>query len=263
MHAALDHAASAAPASHAGLRLVSALGFFWVHRGYALVGDDRAARAIEADPGAPAWLRARALQAHAYTCFYGADPGSAWATAQAALQLAAEPSHDGTGPQDPRTVGRAHQLLAAIDLLGDLTASREHLTAALPAARQAQDAWAEIEILQTFALSYLAQHRPALARPYLTQSRPLAEAAGHRLQLVWELILTGLCDAGEGYFQSAAQQPEQGASAARQVGDTRSSCSPGPAWRPSNSPSSTSAGPPRSKNRSPARTRAPAWSSTP
>jgi hypothetical protein len=41
-HAALDHAATAAPASHAGLRLVAALGFFWVHRGYALAGDDRA-----------------------------------------------------------------------------------------------------------------------------------------------------------------------------------------------------------------------------
>jgi hypothetical protein len=69
VHAAVDHAASAAPASHAGLRLVAALGLFWVHRGYALAGDDRAPRAIEADPGAPAWLRARAGQAHAYTCF--------------------------------------------------------------------------------------------------------------------------------------------------------------------------------------------------
>ena len=51
LHAALDHAASTAPAGHAGLRLVAALGFFWVHRGYALAGDDRARRAIEAAPG--------------------------------------------------------------------------------------------------------------------------------------------------------------------------------------------------------------------
>ena len=89
LRAALDHAAGAAPAGHAGLRLVAALGFFWVHRGYALAGDDRTRRAIEADPDAPAWLRARALQAHAYTCFYGADFAAAIANARAALELAA------------------------------------------------------------------------------------------------------------------------------------------------------------------------------
>jgi predicted ATPase/DNA-binding CsgD family transcriptional regulator len=219
LHAALDHAASAAPASHAGLRLVAALGFFWVHRGYALAGDHRATEVIEAAPNAPAWLRARAVQAHAYTCFYGADPGTAGTTARAALKLAEQP-RNGSGPTDPRTVGRAHQLLAAISLLHDPAASREHLTAALPAARQAADLWAEIEILQTFALSYLAQHRPALARPYLNQSRPLAEATCHRVQLVWELILAGLCDAGAGSFTSAAHLLEQGTRAARQVGDT-------------------------------------------
>jgi DNA-binding CsgD family transcriptional regulator len=220
LHAALDHAASAAPASHAGLRLVAALGFFWVHRGYALAGDDRATRAIEAAPDAPAWLRARAVQAHAYTCFYGADLDTARTGARAALELAGAPGQERSGPADPRTVGRAHQLLAALNLLDDLTACREHLTAALPAARQAQDSWAEIEILQTFALSFLVQHRPALAHPYLDQSRPLAQAVGHRVQLVWELILTGLCDAGDGSFQSAAQLLEQGAAAARTIGDT-------------------------------------------
>lgn len=219
LRAALDHAADAAPASHAGLRLVAALGFFWVHRGYALAGDDRATRAIAADPGAPAWLRARAVQAYAYTCFYGAHYGTAIANAQAALQLAAEPPQNGSGPADPRTVGRAHQLLASLSL-GDPAASREHLTAALPAAQQAGDAWAEIEILQTFALSYLAQHRPAPARCYLNQSQPLAQAAGHRVQLVWELILAGMCDAGEGDFPSAARLLEQATGAARQVGDT-------------------------------------------
>jgi predicted ATPase/DNA-binding CsgD family transcriptional regulator len=220
LHAALDHAASAAPASHAGLRLVAALGFFWVHRGYALAGDDRATRVIEAAPDAPAWLRARAVQAHAYTSFYGADGDTARTGARAALELAGAPGQEGGDPADPRTVGRAHQLLAALDLLHDPAACREHLTAALPAARQAEDTWAEIEILQTFALSFLAQHRPALARPYLDRSRPLAQAAGHRVQLVWELILAGQCDAGEGSFTSAARLLEQGTAAARQVGDT-------------------------------------------
>jgi DNA-binding CsgD family transcriptional regulator len=220
LHAALDHAASGALADHTGLRLVAALGFFWVHRGYALARDDRAMRVIEAAPHAPARLRARALQAHAYTCFYGADVGTADAYARAALELAtAQPQQDGA-PADPRTAGRAHQLLASLGLVGDLTACRNHLTAALPAARQAADSWAEIEILQTFALSFLAQHRPSPARPYLDQSRPLAEAAGHRVQLVWELILAGVCDAGEGSFTSAARLLEQGTAAARQVGDT-------------------------------------------
>ena len=160
------------------------------------------------------------MQAHAYTCFYGADFSTAKANARAALELAGAPGQEGSGTADPRTVGRAHQLLAAINLLGDLAACREHLAAALPVAHRAGDSWAEIEILQTFALSYLAQHRPAPARPYLNQSRPLAQAADHRVQLVWELILAGLCDAGEGDFQSAAQLLEQATGAARQVGDT-------------------------------------------
>jgi DNA-binding CsgD family transcriptional regulator len=220
LRAALDHAASATPASHAGLRLVAALGLFWVHRGYALAGDDQATRVIEAAPDAPAWLRARALQAHAYTCFYGADPGTAETSPRAALELAAARQRKGNGPADPRTIGRADQLLATLNLFHDLTACQEHLTAALPAAHQAQDSWAEIEILQTFALSYLAQHRPAPARPYLDRSRPLAQAAGHRVQLVWELILAGLCDAGAGSFTSAAHLLERGTAAARQVGDT-------------------------------------------
>jgi hypothetical protein len=218
LRAALDHAVSAAPASHAGLRLVAALGFFWVHRGYALAGDDQARRVIEAAPDAPAWLRARTL--HAYTCFYGADPGTAETGARAALELAAARQQRGSGPADPRTIGPAHQLLATLNLFHDLTACRDHLTAALPAARQAQDTWAEIEILQAFALSFLVQHRPALARPYLDRSRPLAQAAGHRVQLVWELILAGLCDAGDGSFQSAAHLLERGTAAARAVGDT-------------------------------------------
>jgi hypothetical protein len=52
-------------------------------------------------------LRARAVQAHAYTCSYGADLGAASAHARAALELAAEPPQDGTGPVDPgRPAGR-------------------------------------------------------------------------------------------------------------------------------------------------------------
>jgi len=160
------------------------------------------------------------VQAHAYTCFYGADFGAAIAHARTALELAAEQPQDGAGLVDPRTAGRANQLLAAINLVGDPAASREHLTAALTGARQAGDVWAEIEILQTFALSHLAQHRPAAARPYLNQSRPLAQAADHRVQLVWELVLAGLCDVGEGDFKSAAQLLDQATGAARQVGDT-------------------------------------------
>ncbi len=53
LRAALDHAAGAAPAGHAGLRLVAALGFFWVHRGYALAGDDRTRRSHRGRPGCP------------------------------------------------------------------------------------------------------------------------------------------------------------------------------------------------------------------
>jgi hypothetical protein len=39
------------------------------------------------------------------------------------------------------------------------------------------------------------------------------------VQLVWELILAGVCDAGDGSFESAGQLLEHAAAAARDVGD--------------------------------------------
>jgi predicted ATPase/DNA-binding CsgD family transcriptional regulator len=212
---ALAKAAHVAPADHAGLRLVAALGFFWVHRGLAVLGSGRMEHVIAADPTAPAVLRARALQAEAYARFLvTAEQARDLATAALALALSAP---------DPRTVGRAHQILAVIDLLaignGPETA-REHLTAGFRAAQDAADLWAQIEILQTRALSHAVQHRPDLARPLLDRSRTLSDTSGHRIQQAWEPVLLGICAAADGHIAEAAGLLDTGAEAARSIGDT-------------------------------------------
>ena len=53
IRAALDHAASAPYPDHNGLRLMTALAFFWTQRGYAAEGADYSLRVLAADPAAP------------------------------------------------------------------------------------------------------------------------------------------------------------------------------------------------------------------
>lgn len=217
---ALARAARRPPADHAGLRLVAALGFFWVHRGLAVHGSGRMEHVITADPTGPVALRARALQAEAYARFVGGAE-QARTIARAALALAA--SAPDPSDHDQRTIGRAHQILAVIDLLviGDgPDAAREHLTAGFRAAQDAADLWAQIEILQTRALSYAVQHRPDLARPLLDRSRTLSDTSGHRIQQAWEPVLLGICAAAEGRLVEAGDLLDAGAEAARSIGDT-------------------------------------------
>ena len=76
IRAALDHAAVAPDPDHNGLRLMTALAFFWTQRGYAAEGADYGLRVLAGDPAAPPALRARARWAGAYDRFYTFDFGS-------------------------------------------------------------------------------------------------------------------------------------------------------------------------------------------
>ena len=73
IRAALDHAADAPDPDHNGLRLMTALAFFWTQRGYAAEGADYGLRVLAGDPAAPPALRARARWAGAYDRFYTFD----------------------------------------------------------------------------------------------------------------------------------------------------------------------------------------------
>jgi hypothetical protein len=69
IRAALDHAANTPDLGHNGLRLMSALAFFWTQRGYAAEGADYGLRVVAGDPAAPPALRARARWGGAYARF--------------------------------------------------------------------------------------------------------------------------------------------------------------------------------------------------
>ena len=112
IRAALDHAAGAPGPDHSGLRLMTALAFFWTQRGYAAEGADYALRVLAGDPAAPPALRARAGWAGAYDRFYSFDFDRATAAANSALAVAREAGDDATQ-------GRCLHVLAAATFMVD------------------------------------------------------------------------------------------------------------------------------------------------
>ena len=129
IRAALDHAADAPDPDHDGLRLITALAFFWTQRGYAAEGADYSLRVLAGDPAAPPAVRARAGWACAYDRFYTFDLDRAMTAANIALEEAREAG-------DEATQGRCLHVLAAATFMVDPGASQQvHLE---PGARQGQ-----------------------------------------------------------------------------------------------------------------------------
>ena len=108
IRAALDHAAGAPDPDHNGLRLMTALAFFWTQRGYAAEGADYALRVLAGDPAAPPALRARARWAGAYDRFYTFDLDPATAEANTALEEARQAGDEATQGTVPARARRGH-----------------------------------------------------------------------------------------------------------------------------------------------------------
>ena len=212
IRAALDHAAGALDPDHNGLRLMSALAFFWTQRGYAAEGADYGLRVLAGDPAAPPALRARARWAGAYDRFYTFDLDRATAEASTALEEAREAG-------DEATQGRAWHVLAAATFMVDPGASRPLFESSLELARASGDRWAEADSLQFLGFSHLMQHRPAPAAELLAQSGAMADEMGNAFQQAWQHIAFGSAKADVGELADAATELRTGTGIARRVGD--------------------------------------------
>jgi predicted ATPase/DNA-binding CsgD family transcriptional regulator len=212
IRAALDHASDAPDPAHNGLRLMTALAFFWTQRGYAAEGADYSVRVLAGDPAAPAALRARARWAGAYDRFYTFDLDRAMAAADTALEEAREAG-------DEATQGRCLHVLAAATFMVDPGASRPLFTSSLELARASGDRWAEADSLQFLGFSYLLQHRPAPAGELLAQSGAMADEMGNAFQQAWQHIAFGTAKADVGELADAARELRTGIGVARRVGD--------------------------------------------
>jgi predicted ATPase/DNA-binding CsgD family transcriptional regulator len=209
---ALDHAADAPDPDHNGLRLITALAFFWTQRGYAAEGADYSLRVLAGDPAAPAAVRARARWAGAYDRFYTFDFDRAIAAANIALEEAREAG-------DQATQGRSVHVLAAATFMVDPGACRPLFTSSLELARASGDRWAEADSLQFLGFSHLLQHRPAPAEELLAQSGAMADEMGNAFQQAWQHIAFGTAKADVGELADAAKELRTGVGIARRVGD--------------------------------------------
>ena len=212
IRAALDHAADAPDPDHDGLRLMTALAFFWTQRGYAAEGADYALRVLARYSAAPAALRARARWAGAYDRFYTFDLDRAMAEATTALEEAREAG-------DEATQGRCLHVLAAATFMVDPGASRPLFTSSLELARASGDRWAEADSLQFLGFSHLLQHRPAPAAELLARSGAMADEMGNAFQQAWQHIAYGTAKADVGELADAARELRTGIGIARRVGD--------------------------------------------
>ena len=212
IRAALDLAASVPDPDHNGLRLMTALAFFWTQRGYAAEGADYSLRVLAGDPAAPAALRARARWAGAYDRFYTFDLDRAMAEATTALEEAREAG-------DEATQGRCLHVLAAATFMVEPGASRPLFTSSLELARASGDRWAEADSLQFLGFSHLMQHRPAPAGELLAQSGAMADEMGNAFQQAWQHIAFGSASADTGELADAARELGTGIGIARRVGD--------------------------------------------
>jgi predicted ATPase/DNA-binding CsgD family transcriptional regulator len=212
IRAALDYAAGAPDPDHNGLRLMTALAFFWTQRGYAAEGADCALRVLAGDPAAPLALRARARWAGAYDRFYSFDFDRATAEANTALEEAREAG-------DEATQGRCLHVLAAATFMVDPGASRPLFESSLKLARASGDRWAEADSLQFLGFSHLLQHRPAPAGELLARSGAMADEMGNAFQQAWQHIAFGTAKADAGELADAARELRTGIGIARRVGD--------------------------------------------
>jgi predicted ATPase/DNA-binding CsgD family transcriptional regulator len=212
IRAALDHGSDAAEPDHNGLRLMTALAFFWTQRGYAAEGADYSLRVLAGDPAAPPALRARARWAGAYDRFYTFDLDGAMAAASAALEEAREAG-------DEATQGRCLHVLAAATFMVDPGASRPLFESSLELARASGDRWAEADSLQFLGFSHLLQHRPVPAGELLAQSGAMADEMGNAFQQAWQHIAFGSASADVGELADAARELRTGIGIARRVGD--------------------------------------------
>jgi predicted ATPase/DNA-binding NarL/FixJ family response regulator len=209
LRAAIDWAA--AHDADAGLRLVSALTFFWLARGRLVEGAGSLARALEGAPG-PSAVRGKARWAIAYLSLYRARFDTCSEHAQLALA-------DGQSVDDRGVMARALVALGTILSLKSPLSGRAELERGLALAREVNDEWCTADATRRLAASYMRQSEHDLARPLLDEGYRQALALGYWYQCAWYLDMRAIAELEHGRLHAARQLAEEAVAIANEIGE--------------------------------------------
>ncbi|MGI8809133.1 MAG: LuxR C-terminal-related transcriptional regulator, partial [Acidimicrobiales bacterium] len=209
MRAALDWAA--AHDADAGLRLVSAMTFFWLARGRLLEGAGFLARALERALG-PSAVRGKARWAVAYLSLYQARFDACSEYAQLALA-------DGEVAGDHGVMARALVVLGCIHSLKIPLSGRAELERALVLSREVNDEWCRADATRMLAACYMRQSEHDLARPIIDEGYRHSLALGYRYQCAWYLNMRAIAELEGGRLHAARQLAEEAAATANEIGE--------------------------------------------
>lgn len=214
--AALAWSAQDPARSEAGLRMVSALHWFWFMRGYFTEARRWLERLLEKDQAVPPMVRARALTAAGWlACWQGAFVAARWPLEEG-LQLARE--------QDDRwgTAFCLHALGWAASALGDGLRGRQFTEECLTIARRLGDLW-----LTSFSLHFLGigaafQGDFTAARAHFDECIALMrQTGGNAAGLAFSHFHLARMDRLEGQHAQAREHSREALRLFRAIGDSR------------------------------------------
>jgi predicted ATPase/DNA-binding NarL/FixJ family response regulator len=207
---ALDHAA-AEPADDHGLRLVTALGYFWARRGHGIPGAPLAEAVLAAAPTSTA-ARGWAWWSTAFARFYGgAFPEAAEAAATALA--------DADAAGDRALAARARAVLGGLANFTDPDAARALLHEALASTVATADVVTGREAVLLISFSHLVQHRPADSAPFVERLHGYASAQDDLSGRTWTHLHRAMAAQGTGELGAARESYRAAAVLAERVAD--------------------------------------------
>ena len=169
----------------AGMRMASALGFFWELRSHWYEANESLARLVESGVEAPPVVRARALGFAGVFALHAKDGPRARAFCEKSLRLARESG-------DPSSIAWA---LATLGMYVEGRASTDRAVALLDEAltlfREIGDAWGTSHALRRLGILLTLDGQYARARPLVEEALAGARAVGDKNALAWAVFVLG------------------------------------------------------------------------
>jgi len=215
LRSALEHCLAAASESDAGLRLCSALHWFWIVRAHRAEGLDWCVRVLGIEgtgQGTPE--RAMALQAAGVLAYHLGDLPAARAYHEDSLAMARELS-------DPKGVARAAIFLGNLRLRqGDPAAARASTEEALAIARNLADPWLTQQSLNVLGNIAAAMGEYLMAQSLYEESLAIARKRGDRVRIAILLNNLGYLTFERGAYSVARGLHEESLAIRRELKDS-------------------------------------------
>jgi len=197
------------------LRLVVALGFFWMVHGHYTEGLAWHRRVLARVPGDSSKLRCRAVWALGHMSLNCAEVSNGFGTEELI-----EAIDIGRRLDDPALLARPLADMGALHNFGVPGDAEAAFTEALDCARRAGDEWALAQALWWEAFYWVFnRNRPERARPFLDELAGMAERAGNVGCLRWNDVVIGMAACLEGRLADAREAMERARQGAYECAD--------------------------------------------